>query len=53
MLFDMIFVQVFCNEASQRIALNLGALKNSTQLSNFKSMAEISKNDANLRLRVV
>ena len=36
--------QVFVNEASQRIALNLGALRNSTQLGNFKSMAEISKN---------
>ena len=34
---------MFCNEASARIALNLGALKNSTQLNNFKSMAEISK----------
>merc|ERR1719461_1276708 len=41
---EELMTKVFCNEASQRIALNLGALKNSTQLSNFKSMAEISKN---------
>merc|ERR1712209_177451 len=41
---EELMTNVFCNEASQRIALNLGALKNSTQLSNFKSMAEISKN---------
>merc|ERR1711962_1788114 len=41
---EELMTKVFCNEASQRIALNLGALKNSTQLANFKSMAEISKN---------
>jgi len=41
---EELMTKVFCNEASQRIALNLGALRNSTQLSNFKSMAEISKN---------
>merc|ERR1712136_734823 len=39
-----LMTKVFVNEASQRIALNLGALRNSTQLGNFKSMAEISKN---------
>merc|ERR1712038_1387877 len=41
---EEIMTKVFVNEASQRIALNLGALRNSTQLGNFKSMAEISKN---------
>jgi len=41
---EELMTKVFCNEASQRIALNLGALRNSTQLNNFKSMAEISKN---------
>lgn len=40
---EELMTKVFCNEASARIALNLGALKNSTQLNNFKSMAEISK----------
>merc|ERR1719414_2087034 len=41
---EELMTKVFCNEASDRIALNLGALKNATQLSNFKSMAEISRN---------
>merc|ERR1719385_413944 len=41
---EELMTKVFVNEASQRIALNLGALRNSTQLGNFKSMAEISKN---------
>jgi len=41
---EELMTKVFCNEASNRIALNLGALKNPTQLSNFKSMAEISRN---------
>merc|ERR1712142_935174 len=41
---EELMTKVFCNEASARIALNLGALKNPTQLANFKSMAEISKN---------
>ena len=40
---SFIFFQVYCNEASNRIAENLGALKNSTQLGNFKLMEEISK----------
>jgi len=41
---EELMTKVYCNEASDRIALNLGALKNPTQLSNFKSMAEISRN---------
>jgi very long chain acyl-CoA dehydrogenase len=36
--------KVYCSEASNRIALNLGALKSSSQLANFKMMSEISKN---------
>merc|ERR1712110_712981 len=40
---EELMTKVYCNEASQRIALNLGALKNSTQLSNFQMMSEISK----------
>jgi len=41
---EEIMTKVYCSEASHRIALNLGALKNSTQLANFKMMSEISKN---------
>jgi len=41
---EELMTKVFVSEASQRIALNLGALKSSTQLANFKTMAEISKN---------
>ena len=40
---SFIYFQVYCNEASSRIALNLGALKSTTELGNFKMMAEISK----------
>jgi len=40
---EEIMTKVYCNEASSRIALNLGALKSSTQLDNFKLMAEMSK----------
>lgn len=39
---EEIMTKVYCNEASSRIALSLGALKNSTQLNNFKLMADIS-----------
>merc|ERR1719394_1281877 len=41
---EEIMTKVYCSEASHRIALNLGALKNSTQLASFKMMSEISKN---------
>merc|ERR1711997_208855 len=40
---EELMTKVYCSEASNRIALNLGALKSSTQLGNFKLMAEISK----------
>merc|ERR1719216_264548 len=40
---EELMTKVYCNEASHRVALNLGALKNSAQLSNFKMMSEISK----------
>merc|ERR1711981_1173386 len=40
---EEIMTKVYCSEASNRIALNLGALKSSTQLNNFKLMADISK----------
>merc|ERR1712158_108445 len=41
---EELMTKVFCSEASNRIALNLGALKSSSQLANFKMMSEISKN---------
>merc|ERR1719251_242176 len=40
---EELMTKVYCNEASNRVALNLGALKNSAQISNFKMMSEISK----------
>merc|ERR1712198_230810 len=40
---EELMTKVFVNEASNRIALNLGALKNSSQLANFKMMSEISE----------
>merc|ERR1719433_2013296 len=40
---EELMTKVYCNEASHRVALNLGALKNSAQLGNFKMMSEISK----------
>jgi len=40
---EEIMTKVYCSEASNRIALNLGALKNSSQLANFKMMSEISE----------
>merc|ERR1719238_2271061 len=40
---EEIMTKVYCSEASHRVALNLGALKNSAQLGNFKMMSEISK----------
>lgn len=41
---EELMTKVWCNEAYDRICTNLGALKNSTQLNNFKAMSEISKN---------
>merc|ERR1719195_2167623 len=40
---EEIMTKVYCSEASNRIALNLGALKNSSQLANFKMMSVISE----------
>merc|ERR1712156_643348 len=40
---EEIMTKVYCSEASHRIALNLGALKSSSQLAKFKMMSEISQ----------
>merc|ERR1719266_547281 len=40
---EELMTKVYCGEASARIHLNLGALKDSVQRSNFKNMAEISR----------
>ncbi|TRY78408.1 hypothetical protein TCAL_07844 [Tigriopus californicus] len=40
---EELMTKTYCNEAYDRVLRNLNALKNPTELSNFKSMAEISK----------
>merc|ERR1711894_402492 len=41
---EELLTKAFSNEANLRIAANLGALKNPTQLETFKMMSQISKN---------
>jgi hypothetical protein len=52
-LYYILYMQVWCSEAYDRVQTNLGMLKSPTALSNFKTMAKISEVKAVLQIRTV